>query len=151
VTPEEAPTLHRIVDELSRNAGIPKPRVCVIPEMQPNAFATGRNPEHGVVAVTDGILRLLSPRELRGVLAHELGHIRNRDILISPIAAAMASVITYAGHMLMWFGGSLLGSRGDDEDRGGSALGTLFLALVAPLAATLVQLGISRSREYIAD
>jgi len=148
VSPAEAPELHAMVEELSARAGIPKPRVFVIPEEQPNAFATGRNPRHGVVAVTEGIVRLLDRRELRGVIAHELAHIKNRDILISSLAAAGASLITTVAHALSF--GALFGSSSQDEDSG-SAAGGLLVALVAPLAATLVQLSISRSREYLAD
>ena len=146
LAPEEAPYLHKIVEELSHNAGIPKPRICVVPEEAPNAFATGRNPENAVVAVTDGIMRLLSPEELRGVLAHEIGHIANRDILIQTIAAVMGSSITGLAYMLQWT--AIFGGR--DDNRGG-AIGALLMALLAPLAATLIQLGISRSREYLAD
>ncbi|WP_437982540.1 zinc metalloprotease HtpX [Sorangium sp. So ce117] len=148
VSPFEAPGLHRMVEELSSRAGIPKPRVYVIPDAQPNAFATGRNPEHGVVAVTEGIMQLLSERELRGVLAHEIAHIKNRDILVSTIAAAFASGITWVAHAVSFAG--IFGGSSDDED-GASPLGGLALAIVAPIAATLVQLGISRSREYMAD
>jgi heat shock protein HtpX len=143
-----APELHAIVHELAQRAGIPKPRVCIIPSDQPNAFATGRNPEHGVVAVTDGIMRMLTRRELRGVLAHELAHIRNRDILLSTIAATFATAVSSIANMLQWtaiFGG------GSDEDEGGSLVGVLAMAFVAPIAATLIQLGISRSREFLAD
>jgi heat shock protein HtpX len=146
VGPAQAPGLHRVVAELAREAGIPKPRVFLIPEEQPNAFATGRNPRHGVVAVTQGILDLLTERELRGVLAHEIAHIKNRDILLSTIASVLASVITYMAHAV-----GFLGGRRDDEEGGGSALGGVLLALLAPFAATLIQLGISRSREYLAD
>jgi heat shock protein HtpX len=139
------------VGDLARRAGIPKPRVYLVPELQPNAFATGRNPAHGVVAVTQGIMQVLDRRELRGVLAHELAHIKNRDILVSSIAATLGSVVTYVAHALS-FAAMFGGSRSDEEgEGGGGALGGLFLALVAPLAATLVQLGISRSREYMAD
>jgi heat shock protein HtpX len=148
VSPGQAPELHRIVAELASRAGIPKPRVFVVPGAQPNAFATGRNPAHGVVAVTEGILSLLDRREVRGVLAHEIAHIKNRDILVSTIAAAMASVITYAAQALSF--ATLFGGRDDRDEEGGGGGGFL-LALVAPLAATLVQLGISRSREYLAD
>jgi heat shock protein HtpX len=123
------------------------PRVYRVPSPQPNAFATGRNPEHGVVAVTDGILEILSERELRGVLAHEIGHIRNRDILVSTIAAAVAGAIAYIANMLQWT--AIFGGASDDD--GPSPLGALALAIVAPIAATIVQLGISRSREYLAD
>jgi heat shock protein HtpX len=148
VTPAQAPALHHMVGELAQRAGIPKPRVFITPEVQPNAFATGRNPQRGVVAVTEGLLSLLDRRELRGVLAHEIAHIRNRDVLVSTIAAALASVITYAAQALSF--GALFGGRDEREDEGGAG-GGLLLALVAPLAATLVQLGISRSREYLAD
>ena len=147
VSVAEAPDLHAIVDELARAAGIPKPKVCIIDQEQPNAFATGRNPKHGVVAVTRGILGLLDRAELRAVLAHEIGHIVNRDILISSIAAVMATAIGYAAQSLMFAG--LFGGRHEDEE--GSGAGGLLLMLVAPVAATLVQLGISRSREYLAD
>lgn len=149
VSPADAPALHRIVTELSARADIPKPRVFVIPEAQPNAFATGRNPEHGVVAVTEGIMALLDERQLRGVLAHELAHIKNRDILVASVAAAISAAVTHiaqAAQFMAFFGG---GQR--DEEEGGSAVGALALAFVAPIAATLVQLGISRSREYMAD
>lgn len=148
VDANEAPELHRIVYELSLKAGLPRPRVCIIPSSQPNAFATGRNPQHGVVAVTTGILQLLNERELRGVIAHELAHIKNRDILLSSIAAAVAGALTFLANMLQWsaiFGGS------SEEEEGQSPLAMLGLALVAPFVATLVQLGISRAREYEAD
>ena len=150
VSPHEAPGLHRMVEELARRADIPKPRVFLMHEAQPNAFATGRNPEHGVVAVTTGILNVLDERELRGVLAHELAHIKNRDILVSTIAAAVASAVTYLAHAVGMFGSMFLG-RDEDEGEGLSPLQTLALALVAPFAATLIQMGISRSREYLAD
>lgn len=150
VSPLEAPELHGLVAELSARAGIPKPRVFVIPEEQPNAFATGRDPEHGVVAVTEGLVRRLDRRELRGVIAHELAHIKNRDILVSTIAAAGASVISYVANALS-FGALWGGSSQEEEGESGSPLGGLLVALVAPVAATLVQLGISRSREYLAD
>ena len=120
-----------------------------MPEDQPNAFATGRNPKHGVVAVTEGILRILDERELRGVLAHELAHIKNRDILVSSIAAAAAALISYIANALSF--GAMFGMNQADDDEGGSPMGALLVALVAPLAATLIQLGISRSREYLAD
>ena len=150
VSPNEAPDLHAMVADLSARAGIPKPRLFVIPEEQPNAFATGRNPAHGVVAVTQGIVRLLDRRELRGVIAHELAHIRNRDILIASIAAAAASAISYIAHVLS-FGALFGGSSQNDDGESNSPLGGIVVALVAPIAATLVQLGISRSREYLAD
>jgi heat shock protein HtpX len=148
VGPGAAPEIHAMVDELAANAGIPKPRVFVIPEAQPNAFATGRNPAHAVVAVTEGIVRLLDRRELRAVLAHEIGHVKNRDILVSSLAAAAASLITWVAHAVS-FGALFGGAHGSDDD-GAPAQG-LLVALVAPLAATLIQLGISRSREYLAD
>lgn len=149
VSPGEARDLHEMVEELSAKAGIPKPRVYLIPEAQPNAFATGRNPEHGVVAVTEGIVQILDRRELRGVIAHELAHIKNRDILVSSVAAAVASIVTYTAQAISF--GSLFGSNSDEDESGGSATGGLLVALVAPFAATLIQLGISRSREYLAD
>lgn len=149
VSAAQAPDLHALVGELARNAGIPMPRVCVMSQAQPNAFATGRNPAHGVVAVTTGLLELLDRRELRGVLAHEIGHIAHRDILIASIAAMMAAAIGYAGQSLMFAG--MFGGRGQDsEDRGSGAAG-LLVVLLAPIAATLVQMGISRSREFLAD
>lgn len=143
----QAPRLHAMVEELAIRAGIPKPRVCLIPSPQPNAFATGRNPKNGVVAVTQEIMDVLTERELRGVIAHELAHIRNRDILVCTIAAGIAGAVTYIANVLQFsafFGGN-------DEEEGGSVIGTLALAFVAPVAATLVQLGISRSREFLAD
>lgn len=149
VSADEAPALHRIVSELAARAELPMPRVCIMPDPQPNAFATGRNPAHGVVAVTEGILQLLDERELRGVLAHELAHIKNRDILVSSIAAAAAALISYVANALSF--GAMFGMSHSDDDEGGSPAGTLLVALVAPLAATLIQLGISRSREYLAD
>ena len=151
VSPQEAPGLHRMVEELARRADIPKPRVFLMHEPQPNAFATGRDPEHGVVAVTTGILNVLDERELRGVIAHELAHIKNRDILVSTIAAAVASAVTYLAHAVGMFGSMFLGRDEDEGDEGLSPLQTLALALVAPIAATLIQMGSSRSREYLAD
>ncbi|HME91094.1 MAG TPA: zinc metalloprotease HtpX [Myxococcaceae bacterium] len=147
----EAPWLYQLVEELSRRAGLPMPRLYVIPIDTPNAFATGRSPSHAAVAVTSGILQLVDRRELAGVLAHELSHVKNRDTLTSTVAATLAGVITYAVQMLFWFGGSFLGGRDDDRDRDGSGLASLGLLLVAPIAATLLQLAISRSREYGAD
>ncbi len=150
VDPGNAPVLHRIVEEAATKAGIPKPRVFVIPEMQPNAFATGRNPEKGVVAVTEGVLQLLGQRELRGVIAHEISHIKNRDILVATIAAGIAAAITYIANAAQF--AALFGGGQQDEDEGhGSYLGVILMAVIAPIAATLVQLGISRSREYLAD
>ncbi|MEY4544515.1 MAG: hypothetical protein RL685_710 [Pseudomonadota bacterium] len=147
---EHSPELHAMVEELAQKAQIPKPRVFMIAEDAPNAFATGRNPEHGVVAVTEGIVRLLDQRELRGVIAHELAHIKNRDILIASVAAAVATLISYTAQALTL--GSLLGSSSEDEEgEGASPFAGILVAIVAPIAATVVQLGISRSREYLAD
>jgi heat shock protein HtpX len=149
VSPQEAPELHRIVEELAQKAGLPKPRVTVIPEEAPNAFATGRDPKHGVVAVTEGIMRLLSREELKGVLAHEMGHIRNRDILIQTVAATLAGVIMFVSSMVKW--AAIFGMGGGNDDEGGNPLLALVLAIVAPIAAMLIQMAISRSREYLAD
>ena len=154
VSPAEAPELHRLVAELARRAGLPMPRVAIVESDAPNAFATGRNPRHGVVAVTTGIMRILDRDELAGVIAHELGHIKNRDTLISAVAATIAGAITMIANMAQWalmFGG--LGSSSDDEDGGGVAglVGGLFLIILAPIAATLIQLAISRAREFDAD
>ena len=151
VSEAEAPELHRIVRELTLRAHMPMPRIYVIPSEAPNAFATGRDPEHAAVAATQGILRILNEEELEGVLSHELAHVRNRDTLISTIAATLAGVIVMLARMAMWmpfFGG---GGGRDDDDRGGGAVGFLFLAILAPIAATLIQLAISRSREFQAD
>jgi heat shock protein HtpX len=151
VSPQENPGIHQIVAELAQNAGIPKPRVYLIEDDSPNAFATGRNPQHAVVAVTTGITRILSREELRGVLAHELGHVKNRDILIGSIAATMAGAIMMIANMARFaaiFGG---GRNSNEEGRGGGIVGMLVLTIVAPLAAMLIQMAISRSREYLAD
>lgn len=146
-TREQLPRVYAIVERLSQKMGIPMPKIYVIPTDSPNAFATGRNPQHASVAATEGILNLLNDEELEGVLAHELGHVRNRDILISSIAATLAGAITFLARMGFWFGGM----GGDREDReGGGALGLLMLIL-APIAAMLIQLAVSRSREYQAD
>ncbi len=151
LSPADAPGLHAMVEELARNGGIPKPRVMIVPQEAPNAFATGRNPEHGVVCVTEGIMRLLSPEELRGVLAHELGHIKNRDILVQSIAAVLGGAVVMMANMLQW--GAIFGmGRSNDEEGGGSGvLGGLLMAILAPIAASLIQMAISRSREYLAD
>jgi len=150
VSREQLPQVYDIVERLARKAGLPMPRVYVIPSETPNAFATGRNPSHAAVAVTQGILRILDPRQLEGVLAHELTHVRNRDILISTIAAAVAGLISSLGHAIQW--GAMLGgfSRRDD-DRGGSVIEMLAWAILAPLIALVVQLAVSRSREFAAD
>jgi heat shock protein HtpX len=143
VSEDEDPRLYQMVRELTTRAGLPMPKLYVIPQEQPNAFATGRNPKHSAVAVTAGIRKLLSEDELRGVLAHELAHVRNRDILIQTVASAIGTAITWIAYMLLWFGG-------DDESPLG-AIGAIALVLLAPLAATIIQLAISRQREYSAD
>jgi len=149
VTPAESPNLHRIVDGLAMKAQLPKPKVYIVESGMPNAFATGRNPKHAAVAVTTGILNLLSHEEIEGVLAHELAHVMNRDTLISAVTATIAGVITMLVTWAQWaaiFGG--FGSRDDDNS---GIIGLIAMAIVAPLAATLIQLAISRSREYAAD
>jgi heat shock protein HtpX len=144
--------LERMVAELSREAEIPAPRIYVIDDDAPNAFATGRNPEHGVVAVTTGIRRLLGTRELRGVIAHELAHIKNRDILIASVAAMIASVIAMIASVIRWGAIFGMGSSSDREEGGaGGAIAAIALAIVAPIAATIIQLAVSRQREYGAD
>lgn len=147
LAPDEAPWLYDIVRRLSANANIPMPRIFLVPEQAPNAFATGRDPRHAVVAVTEGIVRLLSPQELEGVVAHEIGHIVNRDILIQTIAGVMASVIVSIANMLQF--SALFGGR--DNENGGSLATGIIMALLAPMAAGLIQMAISRSREYLAD
>ncbi|MDY6952999.1 MAG: zinc metalloprotease HtpX [Thermodesulfobacteriota bacterium] len=150
VSEAEAPDLHRVVGQLARQAGLPMPKICIMPSESPNAFATGRNPEHAVVAVTQGILRLLDENELKGVLAHELAHVKHRDILIGSVAATLAGAIMMVASMARWaalFGG--LGSRDDDD--GGGAIGLIAMSILAPMAAMLIQMAISRSREYAAD
>lgn len=145
---EDAPELYGDVQELAQNAGLPMPKVYITPQEQPNAFATGRSPSHAAVAVTQGIMRLLSREELKGVLAHELAHVKNRDILIGSIAATIATAITYLAYMAQFaaiFGG------GGGRDRGGNPFALLIMAIVAPLAATVIRLAISRTREYGAD
>ncbi len=145
----EAPDLHRLVASLAARAGIPKPRVYVVDNPTPNAFATGRNPEHAAVAVTTGILQVLDRSELEGVVAHELAHIKNHDILISSIAAVMAGAISYLATMAQW--SMIFGGGRSDEEGGSNPLVMLVSLIVAPLAASLIQLAISRSREYSAD
>ena len=150
IAPGEAPRVERIVDGLVARAGLPRPRIFVIPERQPNAFATGRNPQHAAVAVTEGLLDLMNDDELAGVLAHELSHVRHRDILIGSIAATIAGAVSFLATMARW-GAIFGGFGGGDRDRDGGVLGLLAMAIVAPIAAMLVQLAVSRSREYAAD
>jgi heat shock protein HtpX len=138
-----------MVERLAQKAGIPTPKVFVIPSESPNAFATGRNPEHAVVAVTQGILQLMNDQELEGVLAHELGHVKNRDILISSIAATLAGAIMMLASMARW--AAIFGGFSRDDDDGGGVFGLLFMAILAPIAAMMIQMAISRTREYKAD
>ena len=145
VTREQAPQLYDLVEKLASRAGLPMPRVCIIDADEPNAFATGRNPEHAAVAVTTGIMRVLDYNEISGVLAHELAHVKNRDILTSTIASMMATVISYAAQFFMFFGGS------SDEDDGVNPIAAIAMMILAPIAAMLIQMAISRSREYEAD
>lgn len=146
---QQAPDLHRIVRELAREAGLPMPRIFMIPQQTPNAFATGRNPQHAVVAVTEGLYRLLTLDEIRGVLAHEMSHVKNRDILIGSIAATLAGVIMVLANMARW--AAIFGGFRGDDDEGGGIVGLLVTAVLAPVAAMLIQMAISRSREYLAD
>jgi heat shock protein HtpX len=149
-TREQLPRVYSVVEQMTQRIGLPMPKIYVIPSDSPNAFATGRNPKHASVAVTQGILNLLSDEELAGVLAHELGHVRNRDILTSSIAATLAGAITilaHTGRFAMIFGGY----GGRDRDRDGGGIGALFMLILAPIAATMIQLAVSRSREYEAD
>lgn len=148
VTREQLPRAYAVVERLTQKAGIPLPKIYVIPTESPNAFATGRNPQHASVAVTHGILALLNDDELEGVLAHELGHVRNRDILTSSIAATLAGAITILARMAFWFGAF---GGGDRRDREGGGLGGLLMLFLAPLAAMLIQLWVSRTREFEAD
>ena len=151
VSEAEAQQLHGVVRRISLAAGLPMPKVYLIPTDSPNAFATGRNPEHAAVAVTEGILRLLSPDELEGVLAHEMAHVRNRDILVGTVAATLAGAVMMLARFAQFaaiFGG---GGRDRDEEGGGGIVGMLFMAIVAPIGAMLIQMAVSRSREYLAD
>jgi len=146
----QAPQLHAMVRRLATKARIPMPPIYLIPSESPNAFATGRNPEHAAVAVTEGIMRVLDDDELEGVLAHEISHVVNRDVLISTIAATLAGAITYLAHMAQW--AAMFGGRSnDDDERGGNPIAMIALAILAPIAAMLVQLAVSRAREYQAD
>ena len=150
VSESAAPELFQMVRNLALKASLPMPRVFIIPEETPNAFATGRNEQHAVVAVTQGIMRILSREELEGVIAHELSHIKNKDMLISSIAATIAGAISMLASMAQWaaiFGGG----RSDDEDSGGGIVGLIAMAIIAPIAAAVIQMAISRSREYLAD
>jgi heat shock protein HtpX len=149
IGPDDAPGVYRIVRELALRAKMPMPRLYLIPQGTPNAFATGRNDKNAAVAVTEGILRILNEAELRGVLAHELSHIKNRDILIGTIAATMAGAISMLANMAHW--GMIFGGRGSDGREGGHPIAALAMIMIAPLAALLVQMAISRSREYGAD
>lgn len=149
VSEAEAPELFRIVGDLASRARMPMPRVYIVPEETPNAFATGRNPEHAAVAVTEGLLRLLDRQELQAVLAHELGHVRNRDTLISTVAATIAGALSMLANMAMW--GAIFGGSSDDEDEGGGFAGGIVGLIIAPIAAGLIQMAISRSREFLAD
>ena len=149
-TKEEASLVYRIVNVLSKEAGLPMPKIYIIPQDSPNAFATGRNPENAVVTVTQGLLQTMNPDELAGVLAHELSHVKNRDILIGTIAATMAGAIMLIANIAKWsaiFGGF----RSGDNDEGGGFIGLIAMAIIAPIAAMLIQMAISRSREYLAD
>jgi heat shock protein HtpX len=151
VTAQDDPELYGMVQDLTQRAGLPMPKVYLLPQDTPNAFATGRNPEHAAVAVTDGIRRILNKRELAGVLGHELSHVKNRDILVSTIAATLAGAIGYLAQMAQWamiFGGS---RDRDDEGGGGNIFGLIVMMIVAPIAAMLIQMAVSRSREYGAD
>jgi heat shock protein HtpX len=145
----QAPALYAMVRRLATRAQIPMPRVYLISSDTPNAFATGRNPEHAAVAVTEGILRILDQDELEGVLAHELSHVKNRDVLISTIAATLAGAITYLAHMAQW--AAIFGGRRDDDEGGSNPIALIAMAIVAPIAAMLVQMAVSRSREFQAD
>jgi heat shock protein HtpX len=149
VSETDAPVLYRVVRRLSMQASLPMPKVYIVDNPSPNAFATGRNPAHASVAATTGILQILSEDELEGVMAHELSHVKNRDILISSIAATIAGAITMIGNALQW--GAMFGGASRDDDERGGMLGMIAMAIIAPIAAMIVQLAISRSREYAAD
>lgn len=150
VTPHQSPEIYQMVSQLARKASLPMPKVFIIPDDSPNAFATGRNPDHAVVAVTHGLLRIMNQDEIMGVLAHEMAHIKNRDILVGSIAATMAGAIMWIAYMARW--SAFLGGGSHDEEGGGlGGLGLIIMSILAPLAAILIQMAISRSREYLAD
>lgn len=149
VTESEAPRLHAMLDRLVARAGLPKPRLYILPEKAPNAFATGRNPAHAAVAVTAGLLEAMDQEEVEGVIAHELGHVKNRDILISSVAATIAGAITILASVARW--GAIFGGVGGRDDRQGGLFGLLAMAIFAPLAAIVIQMAVSRSREFAAD
>ena len=148
LAPEDAPMVHQMVEELARRAGVPKPRLFIVPQEAPNAFATGRDPDHGVIAVTEGIMRLLPPEQLRGVLAHEMAHIAHRDILIQTMAGVLASAITAIANMLQF---SMIFGGARDEEGNSNPLAAIAMMILGPLAATIIQMAISRRREYMAD
>jgi heat shock protein HtpX len=149
ISENEAPDFYALVRQLAMQAGLPMPKVYIIPSETPNAFATGRNPDHAAVAATNGILRILTRDELMGVMAHELAHVRNRDILISSIAATIAGAITYLAQMAQW--AAIFGGGRSDDDEGGGMFGMILMAILAPIAAMLIQMAVSRSREFGAD
>jgi heat shock protein HtpX len=149
VSPQQAPQIYEMVKSLTGPAELPMPKIYMIPKEAPNAFATGRNPEHAVVAVTQGLLNIMDHDEVKGVLAHELAHVKNRDILIGSIAATMAGAIMVLANMARF--SALFGGRGGDGDRGGGAIGLIAMSIMAPFAAMIIQMAISRSREYLAD
>ena len=151
VTPQQAPEIHHIVQNLAARAGLPMPKIYIIPQQAPNAFATGRNPENAVVAVTEGLVRMMDSQEITGVLAHELAHVKNRDILISTIAATMAGAIMMLATMARW--SAIFGGGHMDDEEGGSLgfVGLILMSILAPMAAMVIQMAISRSREYLAD
>jgi heat shock protein HtpX len=149
--PEQAPELYQIVNQLAHRAGLPMPKLYIIPQQAPNAFATGRNPEHAVVAVTEGLLKIMDREEVTGVIAHELAHVKNRDILIGSIAATMAGAIMMLATMARW--SAIFGGAGGNDDEGGGAgfVGLIVMSIIGPMAAMIIQMAISRSREYLAD
>ena len=150
ISPQQAPELYTLVEELTRKAGLPMPKVYIIPQESPNAFATGRNPENAVVAITEGLLNMMSKDELQGVIAHELAHVKNRDILIGTIAATMAGAVMILANIARW--SAFFGGTGDDSDEGGlGILGVIVVSILAPIAAVVIQMAVSRSREYLAD